>query len=304
MARLFDAYIMVDWSAASKPTTGPNSIWVGVMARDARLKLRFTAVNPPTRMKARDFIEGMIAKLTKRGDKVLLGFDFSLGYPNGSANALGLKTEDAPPWRAMHALLADKLKDKPDNSNSRFAVAAGFNYRISKGPFPFWGVPAKDSVSTLAPKKGTFGGEAPLEEFRIAEQHLKSTGKGHPKSVWQLAYTGSVGSQTLLGVPHVAHLRQSVPKARLWPFETGFRSLDESDLEETSVLIGEIYPSLVKSAPEPGEAPDLAQVRAIARHYSDLDAKSRLGPAFGPPEDLTPAQISQVEREEGWILGV
>ena len=35
MARLFDAYIIVDWSAASKPALGANSIWVGALARDA-----------------------------------------------------------------------------------------------------------------------------------------------------------------------------------------------------------------------------------------------------------------------------
>ena len=56
MARLFDAYIMVDWSAASKPVTGANSIWIGVLAKDARLKFQFTAANPDTRLKAVELI--------------------------------------------------------------------------------------------------------------------------------------------------------------------------------------------------------------------------------------------------------
>ena len=34
MARLFNAYVIVDWSAASKPTTGADSIWVGVLKRE------------------------------------------------------------------------------------------------------------------------------------------------------------------------------------------------------------------------------------------------------------------------------
>ena len=93
MAALFDAYIMVDWSAAAKPALGPNSIWIGVLMKDARLKLQFKAVNIDTRLKARAFIEDMVAKLTKRGDKVLLGFDFSLGYPAGTAKALGLELD-------------------------------------------------------------------------------------------------------------------------------------------------------------------------------------------------------------------
>ena len=41
MARLFDAYIIVDWSAAGKPAQGANSVWIGALARDARLKFRF-----------------------------------------------------------------------------------------------------------------------------------------------------------------------------------------------------------------------------------------------------------------------
>ena len=142
MARLFDGYIMVDWSAASKPATGANSIWIGILARDARLRLQFRAVNIDTRLKARAFLEDMVAKLTNRGDRILLGFDFSLGYPAGTAKALGLNLDGRLPWQAMHEMLAARIKEKPDNdSRQRFAVAAGMNYTISKGPFPFWGVP-------------------------------------------------------------------------------------------------------------------------------------------------------------------
>ena len=109
MAALFDAYIMVDWSAAAKPALGANSIWIGILAKDARLKLQYRGVNIDTRLKARAFLEDMVAKLTKRGDKVLIGFDFSLGYPAGTAAALGLDTSRQPAWAAMQAPLATKL---------------------------------------------------------------------------------------------------------------------------------------------------------------------------------------------------
>ena len=143
MARLFDAYIIVDWSASAKPSTGANSIWVGVRARDARLKFQFTSVNPRTRLEARKFIADMAVKLIGRGEKVLLGFDFALGYPAGTAEAIGLDTAQSPPWAAMHAHLAAKVKERDDNSNARFALAAGLNYAISKGPHPFWGAPKR-----------------------------------------------------------------------------------------------------------------------------------------------------------------
>ena len=203
MSRLFDAYIAVDWSAAAKPVTGANSIWIGILARDARLRFQYRGVNMETRLKARAFLQDMVEKLTGRGDKVLLGFDFSFGFPAGTAEALGVDAARQPAWAAMHSQLAGKVREREDNSNARFALAAGFNYRISKGPFPFWGAPARDQVSTLPGKRPDFGPKAPLPEFREVERHMRASRTGAPKSVWQLAYTGSVGSQTQIGRAHV-----------------------------------------------------------------------------------------------------
>jgi len=301
MARLFDAYIMVDWSAASKLATGANSIWIGILAKDARLKFQFTAVNPDTRLKATELIEGLIAKLNKRGDRVLLGFDFSMGYPAGTAAALGLDIESQPAWKAMQSFLSAKLKDKADNSNARFAIAAGMNYKISQGPFPFWGAPARDQVKTLGAKKTSFEDRS-LAEYRLAEQHLRDTLKAKPKSVWQLAYTGSVGSQSLTGIPHIHKLLNTLPDATLWPFQTGFKSFDEESLDGIKTVIAEIYPSALQVTPKKGEVLDKAQVEAIARHYCDLDEKRRLGALFAPPDSLDTGKIAQIEAEEGWIL--
>ena len=297
MARLFDAYIMVDWSAAAKPALGANSIWIGILAKDARLKLQFKAVNIDTRLKARAFLEDMVAKLTRRGDRVLLGFDFPLGYPAGTAKALGLDVSKQPPWASMHAHLAGKPKDK------RYAIAAGLNYAISKGPYPFWGAPGRDVVSTLASTKPDFTGQ-PLPEFRIAECNLRDRKLGQPKSVWQLAYTGSVGSQSLTGIPHIHALRAAWPNARIWPFEIGAHEITEDDLQGVDVVIAEIYPSLVNANAEKGETLDEIQVREIARHYSQLDEKGLLGASFSTGKSLDEGKIEQIQAEEGWILGV
>lgn len=302
MARLFDAYIMVDWSAAAKPALGANSIWIGILAKDARLKLQFKAVNIDTRLKARAFIEDMVAKLTRRGDRILLGFDFSLGYPAGTAAALGLNVTKQAPWAAMHAHLASKLKDKADNSNARYAIAAGMNYAISKGPYPFWGAPARDVVSTLSSTKPDYAGQS-LPEFRIVEDHLRVAKIGQPKSVWQLAYTGSVGSQSLTGIPHVHALRAAWPNARIWPFEINVNELTEEGLQGVEVVIAEIYPSLIKAKPEKGETLDEVQVREIARHYSQLDEKGLLGGTFSTGKSLDEGKIEHIQAEEGWILG-
>ena len=303
MTRLFDAYIMVDWSAASKPVTGKNSIWIGILARDARLKLQYQSANIDTRLKARAFLEQMIAKLTGRGDRILVGFDFSLGYPAGTAEALGLKLDGKAPWQAMHEHLASKLKDKPDNSNARYAIAAGMNYAISKGPFPFWGAPARDVVSTLGSTKPDFT-DAALPEYRIVETYLRDNKLGQPKSVWQLAYTGSVGSQSLTGIPHVHALREAWPEARIWPFEFDpSEPLIEEALTDIKVVMTEIYPSLTKAIPESGETVDAAQVRGIAHDFAALDGKGALSAAFSTAKGLDPAENTKIKAEEGWIPG-
>ena len=302
MAALFDAYVMVDWSAATKPALGPNSIWIGILAKDARLRLQYRGVNIDTRLKARAFIEDIVGKLTKRGDKVLIGFDFALGFPKGTSAALGLERPGQPAWAGIYAHLASKMKDKPDNSNARYAIAAGLNYTISRGPFPFWGAPAKDVVSTLAATRPEFG-EDGLAEFRLCETHLRNKGLAQPKSVWQLAYAGSVGSQTLTGLPHVHALRQLWPGSRIWPFEFADATLSAEALAQTDIVMAEIYPSMIAVKPEKGEVADQAQIRAISAHFAEMDAKGQLAGNFFTGKDLSPEQQHHILDEEGWILG-
>ena len=300
MARLFDAYIIVDWSAASKPAQGANSVWIGALARDARLKFQFSAANPSTRMAATEMIQELAERFTSRGDKVLIGVDFSLGYPAGTAKAAGLP-KDKPAWQAMHDHLAAKVKEKSDNSNTRFAIAAGLNYAMTKGPHPFWGAPPRDRISTLSATKGDFS-DSVVDEFRVAEHWVRKNYKSKPKSGWQLYGAGSVGSQSLLGIPAVQKLRKALPKSKIWPFETGFATFDDETLAETDIVFAEVYPSLVDVKPVDGQVTDRAQVEALARHYCSLDEKGRLGALFGPPEGLEETEIPQIIAEEGWIL--
>ncbi|HMO41893.1 MAG TPA: cobalamin biosynthesis protein CbiG, partial [Phenylobacterium sp.] len=98
MSRLFSAYVIVDWSAAAKPATGADSVWIGVLKRDVRFRMSFEAHNPATRQEAEKVLVGVLDDLKKRGERALLGFDFPLGFPRGFAAALKLPGE--APWRA------------------------------------------------------------------------------------------------------------------------------------------------------------------------------------------------------------
>ena len=171
MARLFNAYVIVDWSAASKPTTGADSVWIGVLKRDVRFRLAFEAFNPPTRAEAEKKLVAILDDLKKRGERVLVGFDFPLGFPRGFARALNLSGEQ--PWRAVWDQIDKMVKDKADNTNNRFGVASECNRRITGGPFPFWGCPPKDALTTLQPKRARAHEAGDLHEFRHADEAAK-----------------------------------------------------------------------------------------------------------------------------------
>ncbi len=296
MSRLFDAYVMVDWSAASKPTTGSDSIWIGVLKKNVRFQLAFEAHNPSTRAEALALIEKTLADLARRNDRVLLGLDFPLGFPKGTAAALKLK---GAPWSALIDFVAAEMRDKPDNTNNRFQIGAKMNRLMTGEAFPFWGCPAKDAQTMLAVKRPRDHTAEDLPEYRSAEQAIKGT-----SPIWKLYYQGSVGGQALTGLPVLKKLKGKLGDGlKLWPFETGWKTLTADDLEGVAVVAAEIYPTMYAGKPGAGEVKDAVQVRAAAEHFAALDEKGRLAAAFGPKKDQD-AIVETVTQEEGWILGV
>src|SRR5215813_10390121 len=119
MARLFQAYVMVDWSAASKPATGADSIWIGVLKRNVRFQMAFEAHNPATRAEAETKLNAVLEDLKRKSERTLAGFDFPLGSPRTTAERLKLK---GPAWQTMLNFVAVFLKDKATNENNRFQV--------------------------------------------------------------------------------------------------------------------------------------------------------------------------------------
>lgn len=290
--RLFQAYVMVDWSAAAKPTTGPDSIWIGVLKRNVRFQMAFEAHNPPTRTEAERVLNGVLDDLKRKSERALVGFDFPLAFPRGTAAALRLKGE---PWRTLMDFAAKEVKDKPDNSNNRFQVGAKMNRLMTGEAFPFWGAPARDEQTMLSAKRPREHGPGDLPEFRLAEQAIKG-----PSSIWKLYYQGSVGGQALTGLPVIKRLRDA-RTAKLWPFETGWKPLTGADLADVDAVFAEIYPSMYAAKPNPGEIKDQAQVRGACERFNALDEKGQLCALFGPAKE--DARRETVEREEGWILG-
>jgi hypothetical protein len=298
---LFDAYIMADWSAANVPGPpggGPNGIWVAVGRPGAP-----DVVAPRrTRVDAAEVVTGELRGLLAAGLRVLVGFDVAYGYPVGTARALGLGA--GPPWRATWGHLTAAIRDDGANASNRFEVAAAANRAIGAPPGPFWGTPWRRPPDALQPTKPVFpfalpGGGA-LAEHRATERLLRRAGH-QPKSVWQLAYAGSVGSQALVGIPHLVRLRHDAALAahsRVWPFETGFTA-DPLAGADRGIVHAEVYPSLLHPDPALHPVHDARQVLALVAAFRAMDAAGTLGAAFAPPEAVGDAAALD---EEGWVL--
>ena len=286
---MFDTFVMVDWSAATVPRTGRDSIWICWHAKD-----RESLENPPTRHDAKSILADWLAAAMERGERVLLGFDFPFGYPAGFAARLGLS---GPPWRAVWDEIAGLLHDFEENGNNRFEIAAAFNRRVSNGCFPFWGRPPGFETPFLGPKHHRAHENGGLAERRLVDLHIPSA-----QPCWKLLGAGSVGGQALTGIPVVRALRDDprwIDRVRIWPFETGLQAP-----EQGTVVIAEVYPSLWAVSPADGEPKDAAQVRSVARFFADSDRAGKLATLFAGDPSLTPDQRFRVETEEAWTLGV
>jgi precorrin-8X/cobalt-precorrin-8 methylmutase len=291
---MFDTFVIVDWSAASQPKTGRDSIWICAVDRNGAERL---VANPHTRHSAKNLLGELLSDAAARGERVLLGFDFPFGYPAGFAGRLGLNS--APPWRAVWDEIASCLKDAENNNNDRFTVAAEFNRRVSNGSFPFWGCPVRFTHEFLSPKHH-YGHTAD----GLAEKRLIDCWMVGAQPCWKLAYTGSVGSQSLTGIPVVRALRDVsdwADRARIWPFETGL-----SLPEDARIVFAEVWPSWWRREIRKDYGPpnDRAQVRTVAGIFAAANRAGRLRDWFAGDPNLTTEQRHRVETEEAWTLGV
>ncbi len=288
---LFDDYLVVDWSANASPKTGADSIWFALVRRDRLGRPRLTRVaNPATREAAIH----AVAPLLTSDRRVLLGFDFPNGYPVGFVQAAGLTRTRLKPWLALWQGLSTLIEDDDRNANNRFAIADRLNRRIDASEGPFWGCPNGRSYRNLKPTKPTRYDILP--ERRLCERWVPRA-----QPVWKLYTTGSVGSQSLMGIPRQDTLRrQFARQLQVWPFETG---LSTPDTRAKPIVLAEVYPSLFPLDQTAGTIKDAQQVAGTARALARRDQDGMLAADFAGPAQLSASERRMIEREEGWILG-
>lgn len=309
MSRLFDAYIFVDWSAASQPTKVnecPDATWIGEIQANASVA---ETTYRRTRSDAIAYVKERLELHVDQRRRVLVGLDFPYGYPRGTARALGSRAET--PWLRLWQLIADSIDEGPRNANNRWQVAADLNDRISQGkPGPFWGCPPRWASSTLtSSRKGIFDYPYPTESGDLERQRLTEKVLPGTQEVWKLLYKGSVGGQTLVGIPHVHGLRFDPAfkeHSLVWPFETGFSTKSLIDDRRPLIVHTEIWPGTVEAAVrahQAGRIRDQVQVEQLCLWAAREDTAGRLGRFFEPPQHLSEHERRHCVAEEGWIFG-
>lgn len=274
---LFNGYIAVDWSASSRPVHGTNSIWIAIVNDLSQVQFE----NPHTRHEATSCIESLLKDATRKGRRLLCGFDFPFGYPAGTAQRMTSHNN----WKAVWKRIAKLIVDEPNNQNNRFDVAAKLNQSF-KGEGPFWGNGLRRDIRCLPRKRPTQGwGENHPAARRYIDLKVPMA-----QEVWKLSGAGSVGSQALLGIPSLEKLRHRAD-VEVWPFET----LGEGQ----NHVVAEIYPSLIQ--PAPGYyVLDQRQVHAVAVRLQALDTGNLLEGRLYAPKSMPAA----VRNEEGLFLDI
>lgn len=298
---LFETHLVVDWSANSirlpaAPTR--NGIWWAANRKGEALEPEYSR----TRREALNHIAEFIASELDAGRRVLAGFDFPFGYPEGVAERLCGQSCALSLWE----WLAERIRDDRNNANNRFEVAEGMN-REWPGVGPFWGKhpqwPAEKFNDIPHRKNDRTCRDQHPKELRLADHRAEGA-----QSPWQLFGNGAVGSQVLVGLPALLQLLndQRIPtRGSVWPFET---KLSAPATREAALVLAEVYPSLLRDVYRElqtrGEILDRAQVRFSAEAFARLDRSDRLTPLFKGPPDLSCEQRTTIETEEGWVLGL
>ncbi|MBB4005978.1 precorrin-8X/cobalt-precorrin-8 methylmutase [Rhizobium taibaishanense] len=289
---LFDRILVVDWSGAAKPVTGKNSIWACLVDCGEAGAVELWLENFPTRATFMARFAQVVDAALADGKRLLAGFDFAFGYPQGTAERLTGSAD----WQSLWRKIAAEVEDAADNANNRFALAGHWNSTYFADGARFWGRPQGLDIEGLPATRPLVPVEKPLT-MRTSERYAKGA-----KSVWQLAYAGSVGSQSLLGIARLSRFLDSHAerdRIAVWPFETGY-----DDILERSVVLAEIYPSLFSLPRDGADVKDAAQVRRVAESFAGFNAAGRFGTLFGRPAGLSDEEIAMTVHEEGWILGI
>jgi hypothetical protein len=268
--------IAVDWSGAR--TGAARKIWLAEIQGGQLERLECG--------RERDAVTEVLVDVVRaargRGERVLIGLDFSFGVPQWYADEQGWHT-GRDVWRAFTHDRVEALLSAPT--------------------FPFWGRGAQRT------RPAALHDDGPTPPLRETERMLR--GRSRPFSVFQLVGAGSVGTASLRGMATLCALAEA--GACIWPFD--------ADQGGAGAVVAEVWPRLAAPAVNKSDAEArVAHVAARSGTVRGLDACLPMVRASDDAFDavaaavalwqsraaLTPlaADSGAAERREGRILRV
>lgn len=283
MPRLFDYYIFADYSGSQHPQGQKNSIALAVFDGESYLDI---PVKGYTRQTLYHTVLKLLLDLEQQGKRAILGFDHQYSFPAGLFEILAGRG-----WQSWDELLdfitANATKTHQATNPKDWAAAANqlISERCGTSSGPFWG---PGFAAQPTDPKFPFA-KTSLNERRLVEERSPSM-----KPLFKLGGHGSVGLQSLCGIPYLAALRSACREANIelfcWPF-------DGWELPESGHVLVEVYPRLCNS----GKKSDEADAKETAKWLAGQDAAGTISDWFNP--ELTDMERARASLE-GWVIGM
>lgn len=287
--RLFDVYIAIDFTGSRNTRFQRRHIAFAELEGDGSTQVSLGR----TREQVTSHLLERLRRHDAQGKRVLCGFDFSYSFPARFWSTLtGLQEK----WPDMIKTMAEgvsglpPISEEPESNARQWAGAANSEIALQMGVLaaPFWG----PNFSQSKDPRFFQSGRIPFKEFRASEERLLER-HYRPKPIFKIGGHGSVGLQSLCGIPQLFRLRticskQNVP-LHFWPFD-GWTCRNRH-------VIVEWYPAMHNT----GLKNDCNDARACVEWAKSHDQAGTLSRYFRPT-------LSQQEKGlatfEGWVLGI
>lgn len=292
-ARMFDLYAFADYSGQKgDPSKSQGKGVVLAIANGDRTPVIITEVR--SRRTLVDAFKRVLTAASERGARVLFGQDHQLGVPLRFAEELGISSKHG--WRAaMRELFVRRFSAV---EAGRFAHDVNDELRSLGRPEYFWSNTNCKTYDILGP--GNPRSHSDPSQWRLTEARAKDEFKRRPFAFSQVGDNGTVGGQTIVGMPNVLELLDWADENRIriavWPFdETAVGAIGD----ECHVAV-EPYPSHVRSADTTQS--DINDALACVLWAQREERAGSLAAS------LSLASLDAEDRErarfEGWIAGV
>ena len=289
--RRFDTVLFADYSGCEKEAAQRGCIFLA-RAEWQPSRRRF---GPPrlvgaghTRTGLEETVLQELWRAHRDGRRVLFGFDHQYAFParfwDLLAAAAGMP---ATSWRGQLELLAtgSAALGLPPITEESAGSARAWARRTNEWATSRWGRPLFWGPNSSQPTDPRFRYvEAGFGPLREVERRC-----GGMKPIFKIGGKGTVGLQSLSGMPHLRSLLRQAASVHAWPFD-GWGCPDGAH------VLAEIYPTLYNDGERSHHRDALEAVRWAAAQ----DRAGRLDRYLRRPAE---GLLAQMGSREGWVLG-